>query len=428
MKQVTALKILNEGHNVFLTGQAGAGKSYTLRQFVKHLHEKQVKVGITASSGVAATILGGSTVHSFTCIGIKSTITANDIYNIRKKVHLANKLKELQVLIIDEISMLHARQLDMINYVLKTIRKDFRPFGGVQVVVAGDFFQLPPVGPEHPKDRFAFMSKTWVEAQFKICYLTEQHRQSDNNLNLILNAIRQDKVSEYHRDLLRKSVTNQLSETPTRLYTHNSDVDALNNMKLKELSSAERTYRAVTVGTEADVKFLSDNVLSPPVLLLKIGAKVMFTKNHAEGLYVNGTLGTVVRFTRPEEAGCEGRVLPVVKTLAGEVIKVLPETWEKQNELGVVKATYTQTPLRLAWAITCHKSQGLTLDEAEINLSGTFEAGQGYVALSRLRDISGLRLLGMNEKALVLDPLARKADVRFQALSSELAVEYGEEE
>lgn len=423
MKQITALKILQEGHNVFLTGSAGAGKSYTLRRFIEHLHKSKINVAVTASSGVAATILGGSTVHSYTCIGIKSSISATDIYNIRRKVPIANRLKELQVLIIDEISMLHGRQLDMINYVLKSIRKDFRPFGGVQVVVAGDFFQLPPVGSEPAKDRFAFMSRTWIESAFKVCYLTEQHRQSDNDLNLILNAIREDKVSEYHKDLLKKTVTNQLSEDPTKLFTHNQDVDALNNYKLNQLTTNAHLFKAVTEGSAADVKFLSENVLSPPELTLKIGARVMFTKNHSEGLYVNGTLGTVVNFTTL----IGSRHIPIVRLADGSNLPVEEQVWEKQDEFGQVKAKYTQIPLRLAWAITCHKSQGLTLDEAEINLAGTFEMGQGYVALSRLRDISGLRLLGMNDKSLKLDPLARKADIRFQALSDELVKEYGEE-
>lgn len=418
MKQVTALKILEEGHNVFLTGQAGAGKSYTLRKFIEHLHQKKIKVAVTASSGVAATILGGSTVHSYTCIGIKSTISATDIYNIRRKVPIANRLKELEVLIIDEISMLHARQLDMINYVLKSIRKDFRPFGGVQVILAGDFFQLPPVGNEAPKDRFAFMSRTWIEAGFKICYLTEQHRQGNNELTSVLNAIRTDTVSEYHKDLLNKTITNQLSDTPTKLYTHNQDVDSLNNYKLTQLSTPPKVFNAVTEGSATDVKFLCDNVLSPPVLTLKLGAKVMFTKNHSDGEYVNGTLGTI--------SGFDSDGVPLVRTTEG-MLKAEPQTWEKQDEFGQVKAKYTQVPLRLAWAITCHKSQGLTLDEAEIDLSGTFEMGQGYVALSRLRDIKTLRLLGMNDKSLKLDPLARKADDRFQALSQELVKEYGEE-
>lgn len=120
-------------------------------------------------------------------------------------------------------------------------------------------------------------------------------------------------------------------------------------------------------------------------------------------------------------------VIPIVRLADGSNLPVEEQVWEKQDEFGQVKAKYTQIPLRLAWAITCHKSQGLTLDEAEINLAGTFEMGQGYVALSRLRDISGLRLLGMNDKSLKLDPLARKADIRFQALSDELVKEYGEE-
>lgn len=417
MRQQTALRILNEGNNVFLTGSAGAGKSYTLRKFIEHLESKKINVAVTASSGVAATILNGSTVHSYTCIGIKSTISATDLYNIRKKAPIANRLKNLQVLIIDEISMLHYRQLDMINYVLKSIRRDYRPFGGVQVVVAGDFFQLPPVGPEPPSKRFCFMSPTWVEADFKVCYLTEQHRQSDNDLNKILNAIRSDTVSSEHEEILRKTIDNDLGKNSTKLYTHNMDVNYLNNTQLNLLNTPPTLYKAITKGTASGVKFLMENCLSPPELTLKSGAKVMFTKNHQDGLYVNGTLGVVVDTNKDSVS---------VRTLDGELVIATPQTWEKQDDFGIIRATYDQIPLRLAWAITCHKSQGLTLDEAEINLVSAFELGQGYVALSRLRDIKGLKLLGLNDKALKLDPLARKADERFQALSNELAEKYGE--
>lgn len=420
MKQTTALQILKEGHNVFLTGEAGSGKSYTLRSLINYLNDKKIKVAVTASSGIAATILNGSTVHSYTSIGIKSTISATDIYNIRRKVPVAKRLKEVEVLIIDEISMLHARQLDMINYVLKAIRKDYRPFGGVQVVVAGDFFQLPPIGDEAPKDRFAFMSRTWIEAEFKVCYLTEQYRQSGNALTNVLNAIRTDTISEFHKDLLTKTIYNKLSDNPTKLFTHNQDVDSLNRFKLSQLQTKPVVYTAETSGSPLDVKFLSDNALSPPILTLKVGAKVMCTKNHPDGHYVNGTQGTVTSFSK------EG--LPIIRTTTGQSLIVSHRLWEKQDEFGQIKATYSQVPLRLAWAITCHKSQGLTLDEAEIDLSGTFEMGQGYVALSRLRDIANLRLLGMNDKTLKLDPLARKADNRFKELSTQLEEIYDEPE
>lgn len=347
MKQSTALQILKAGHNVFLTGQAGAGKSYTLNKFIEYLHDSGKTVGVTASSGIAATILSGSTIHSYACLGIKQTITATDISAIRRKAPIANRIKNLDVLILDEISMLHMTQLNMVNYVFKSIRQDFSPFGGVQVVLAGDFFQLPPVGNAPTAERFAFMSRSWAEASFKVCYLTEQYRQGGDELTDILNAIRNNTITEEHEGILLATEHNSLGDSATRLFTHNADVDYLNQAELQKLPGPSKTFTATTTGSPANVKFLMGNVLSPPILHLRVGAKVMFTRNHTEGSYVNGTLGTVSKL------GPGNMVF--VRLLDDSVIDVDHQVWEKHDDFGEIVATYTQIPLRLAWAITVHK-------------------------------------------------------------------------
>lgn len=417
MLQETALKILKEGHNVFLTGVAGSGKSTTIKNYIEYLREKDIKVAVTASTGIAATVVGGQTIHSFACIGIKSELTLFDISNVRRKPPIANKIKEVEVLIIDEISMLHARQLTMVDQMLKAIRMDRRPFGGVQLIVIGDVVQLPPVGNEPHKDRYPFMTRSWAEADFKVCYLTTQYRQtSDNPLFEILQSIREDKVTNEQIQLLCDTQDNDISDNPTRLFTHNIDVDYINKKELDDLTNeAPRSYKAKTTGTAANIKQLVESCLSPPMLILKVGAKVMFTKNNQDGLWVNGTIGTVVKMQKESV---------VVKTMDDETVVVEFDSWVKEDLIGKPIATYTQIPLRLAYAITTYKSQGLTLDKAEIDLSKVFEYGQGYVALSRVRSIKDLRLLGINELALKVDPLVLRADKRLRELSAELGRQY----
>ncbi len=418
MKQEKALAILKSGKNIFLTGSAGTGKTYVLNQYINYLKARKVPVAITASTGIAATHMNGQTIHSWAGIGVKEHLTTGDLRNMSQKKYLKKNLENAEVLIIDEISMLHKRQLTMVNRVLQHFKNNYQPFGGVQLVLAGDFFQLPPVSKneEINRDKFAFMSESWVDAGLTICYLTDQFRQSDNELNIILNEIRSGDVSNQSKAILYEAQHNKLGPSPTKLYSHNIDVDNINNEHLLELNSDLFTFKAKKKGNENLVKLLEKSVLAPSDLQLKIGAKVMFVKNNYEKGYVNGTQGVVVDFLEGEE---KEELTPLVKTVAGRVIAVEPEKWSFDNEKGASMASLTQIPLRLGWAITIHKSQGMTLDAAEIDLSKTFEKGQGYVALSRLKDLEGMLLLGFNEIALQVDSLALKADKRFQELSVE---------
>jgi len=416
MNQETAFSILKSGRNVFLTGSAGAGKTYVLNRYIRYLKERKMHVAVTASTGIAATHMNGMTIHSWSGMGVKDTITERDLKNMQSKKYLANHLADVHVLIVDEISMLHRNQLDMVNRILQFFKQTDQAFGGIQIVFSGDFFQLPPIGRggETNRQKFAFMSPSWVQANLAICYITEQHRQKDNDLNIILNEIRNNQPSANAIKLLEKSKHNKLGgKFFTKLYTHNVDVDRINMEELKKLPEKPETYTAKTKGNEKLLMTLKKSVLTEEFLNLKHGARVMFVKNNYDKGYMNGTLGEITGFND------EG--IPEVLTTSGKHIEAEPEVWSIDDDKGKTLASFTQVPLRLAWAITVHKSQGMTLENAEIDLGKTFEKGQGYVALSRLKDLSGLQLFDFNEIALEVDALVLRADLRFRELSEELA-------
>ncbi|MGO2213724.1 AAA family ATPase [Psychrobacter alimentarius] len=486
MRQSSALDILKTGQNVFLTGSAGSGKTYTLNQYIDYLRARRVPVAVTASTGIAATHMSGTTIHSWSGIGIKDELSDRDLSNLSRKQFLADRLKDTAVLIIDEISMLHAKQLNLVSQVLKYVRKNDKAFGGIQVVVAGDFFQLPPIGSkgETNREKFAFMSEAWLDAKFHICYLSEQHRQvseaANGGLDLddILNQIRRQEVTFEAIAALEATFDQDVDIKRTRLYTHNLNVNKINDKELAALEGDMMRFEATSTGDSKLVETLKKTVRTQDDLILKIGAKVMFIKNNSELGVSNGTMGELIGFaavkiednqdnssalieddedvdsgtesdtdnaTENDEASAKTaktkpkkdsdkkqpkpkktitQKMPVVRLNSGREVVAEPEEWIIEDETGEVLASYEQVPLCLAWAITIHKSQGMTLDAAEIDLSRTFELGQGYVALSRLKSLSGLQLLGMNDMSLQLDPLARGADRRFLVLSDEADANY----
>ena len=474
MRQSSALDILKTGQNVFLTGSAGSGKTYTLNQYIDYLRARRVPVAVTASTGIAATHMNGTTIHSWSGIGIKDELTDRDLSNLSRKQFLADRLKDTAVLIIDEISMLHAKQINLVSQVLKHVRKNDAAFGGIQVVVAGDFFQLPPIGSkgETNREKFAFMSEAWLEAKFHICYLSEQHRQvseaANGGLDLddILNQIRRQEVTFEAIAALEATFDQNVDIKRTRLYTHNLNVNSINDKELAALEGEMMRFTATSTGDSKLVETLKKTVRTQDDLVLKVGAKVMFIKNNTELGVSNGTMGELIGFAavkinddkdnsddlieddsestendadkstkgkgkkttkdkdKPKVKKPSTQKMPVVRLNSGREVIAEPEEWIIEDETGDVLASYEQVPLCLAWAITIHKSQGMTLDAAEIDLSRTFELGQGYVALSRLKSLAGLQLLGMNDMSLQLDPLARGADKRFLALSDEADANY----
>lgn len=405
MQQEMALKVLKSGRNVFLTGAAGSGKTYVLNQYIDWLRRHRIGVGVTASTGIAATHLGGQTIHAFSGIGVRDYLDDWTLDALTQKQYLAKRFERTEVLIVDEVSMLGAHTLEMVDQVCRALKRSPDPFGGMQVVLSGDFFQLPPVG-RGAEVQFAYVSPAWQEGDIRTCYLSEQHRHDDITLTGILNELRSGQVSSGSRTALEERIGAQLESDiePTRLYSHNADVDSRNNEELAKLSGRQHSFTMTTRGRKAVVESLKKSVLTPEQLELKEGAQVMFVKNDRDGRFVNGTLGTVVDFQWEH---------PVVETLAGERIEVEPMEWTVEED-GRVLGGVTQVPLRLAWAITIHKSQGMSMDAAEIDLTKTFTPGQGYVALSRVRTLSGLLLRGINDTALSVDPRVADSDTYFR--------------
>ncbi len=409
MNQAKALKILQSGENVFLTGSAGSGKTFLLNKFVDYLTCKKIKVGITASTGIAATHLNGRTIHSWCGMGIEKKMSAKKIKKMLKRPELFERIKTAAVLIIDEISMLDADRLDLVDKICKAVRNPFAPFGGIQIVLCGDFFQLPPVNKD---SKFAFHSFAWKHSNIKVCYLDEQFRQDDKEFLNVLNKIRANEVGEKELELLKSRLHEPVTHAPklTKLYTHNINVDAYNDFELSNIQKEEKIYRITEHGPEELVNFLKKSYPAVEELKLKVGAVVMFIKNNFDSGYVNGTLGEVVDF---DDGG-----YPIVKTRNKEKIVAMPSSWNIEED-EVVLASIRQVPLRLAWAITVHKSQGMSLDAAEIDLSKSFERGMGYVALSRVRSLSSIRLMGINEMALQVNEQVVKKDKDFKVLSEQ---------
>jgi hypothetical protein len=417
MKQNDALNLLKMGKNIFLTGAAGAGKTYLLNHYITYLKEHNVHVAMTASTGIAATHLQGMTIHAWSGIGIKDKLTKKDLEKLSDDKRIKRHYKKTKVLIIDEISMLHAHQLDMVDLIARHILDQDKPFGGIQVILCGDFFQLPPVSSSSADSEtpFAFESAVWKKQSFEVCYLEEQHRQGNDLLLTILNDIRHGRAGEHTKVPLRTRYKKEpQGETKaTKLYSRNINVDTMNDNELAHLSGQAKSFSMKTQGFGKLVEGLKKSCLAQETLTLKIGAEVMFIKNDNQGRYVNGTRCVVVGFEKSAEAW------PIVKTYEGKIIIAAAEEWKYQDN-GYVRASLLQVPLRLAWAITIHKSQGMTLDAAEIDLGDAFEPGMGYVALSRVRSLNGLKLINLNDMALTVHPKVLQQDAIFKKNSAQL--------
>jgi ATP-dependent DNA helicase PIF1 len=418
MDQKTALDVLKLGYNVYLTGPAGSGKTYLLNQYIKYLKDKGVEVGITASTGIAATHMNGITIHSWSGMGIKKILGDKEFRSIGRNGIKRKRFRETGVLIIDEISMLHAYQLDNLDAILKKFLDPFQSFGGLQIVLCGDLFQLPPVEKSLNRAQMIYESDIWQKMNLKIVYLDGNRRQKDKEMIKVLNDIRSQNVSEKTEEILFSRLDKDIKGKfkSTKIYTHNKDVDNINNEELVKIKKNPLAYQMVSEGVQMFCDLLKQGCLSPERLVVKKGAIVMFVKNNFEVGYVNGTTGVITGFDSESK-------FPIVKIRSGKHILAEPVKWEYE-EGGEIKAWIKQIPLRLAWAITVHKSQGMTLDSVEADLSKSFECGMGYVALSRVKELSGLKLLGINNKAFEVNPDVAEFDKKLIELSKETEKEF----
>lgn len=384
---------------------------------MKFLQSRGVAPAMTASTGIAATHIGGMTIHSWSGLGIRKNISRRECKELATNSSIASRFRKTSVLIIDEISMLDAAMLDSVDLVCRVLKDSDAPFGGIQIVLVGDFFQLPPVTRfDEPPARFAFAARSWDDANLTVCYLSEQHRQEDPVFLEILAALRRGTLEEEHIATLHNRRRTSEDGDITKLYSHNADVDRINADRLRTLMGKEKTYVMTSSGNPKLVEQMKRGCLSPEKLTLKIGARVMFTRNNPIEGFVNGSIADVVDFDAETK-------YPVVQMKNGRMVCVAPGMWSVDGD-GAPLAILRQLPLRLAWAMTVHKSQGMSLDGAFIDLGTAFAYGQGYVALSRVRSLAGLFLGGLNARSLEVDPVVLEKDEQFraQSLAAESAI------
>lgn len=377
------------GRNCFLTGMAGTGKSTLLKRFIADSFKR---VDVTAPTGVAALNVGGMTIHRFCgmLLGPQPGQSNEEYFEqLRRDPRRSilggfNRVRRCECLVIDEISMLPGRQFDFVEFLFRRLRGREEPFGGCQVIATGDFLQLPPVrkSETEPYD-WAFLSAFWKAAEFKTIVLETVRRQDEPAFVGALADFRNGRVWGESARILQSRVRSNPPATMTRLFTHNVQVDKWNGFQLSDLPGDETVLEAEQTGPDHQREFLTKNLLTPATLHLKRGALVMFTVNkneqgRREPLFVNGQIGTVKEIS--------DSVIHV--ETHGVVIPVERFTWRYSQEPDA--ATFSQFPLRLAWAMTIHKSQGLTLDSAYLDIRAAREPGQAYVAVSRVRTLAGL--------------------------------------
>lgn len=447
-------KIFSEvmrGQNVFFTGSAGTGKSVLLRQIIERLRNRSDDgLAVTASTGIAAVNIGGVTLHSWAGIGLG----IGTLEYLRQKISgnrsVMKRWRRTETLIIDEISMIDGVLFDKLEQLGRSLRESTKPFGGIQLVLSGDFCQLPPVpGRDRRIPSFAFESNAWARCFSEkddygsVYRLTKVFRQSDQTFVNMLNALRKGKpdadITRRFVDLARPLVYDD-GLGPCELFPLRDQVYEANNTRLRDLPGESRTFVSKDAGgydayhhrisNESATNLLNKYTLAPDVITLKVGAQVMCIKNLSQGRMVNGSMGQITEFKSLQEARestfsvatldfKEPRenvvdklidefgstsMWPFVRFLNGGSMLLAPVRFEVMNVLGGVEASRHQVPLILAWALSIHKSQGQTLERVKVDLDRIFENGQAYVALSRATCLEGLEVQNFHPHKIMAHP------------------------
>jgi ATP-dependent DNA helicase PIF1 len=405
-KQKYAYELMEHGKSVFITGSGGVGKSACIKMFY-NLNKNSKIIAMTSTTGTSSILINGTTLHSYLGIGLgKGTVSSMSTAILTKK-YISKKWKKLDVLIIDEISMLSPELFDKLEEIARIVRKNPNPFGGIQLILSGDFCQLPCIN----SLEFCFSAKSWNKCINNTCYLTEIIRQSDLLFQKCLNEVRLGNVSESTVELLQSRVgvklLNQFGIQPTRLYPLNKDVDSINNKELNKLDTMLYQYD-IEVGYCSDCsektkellknKYMK-NIVAPESIILGIGCQVMLINNlDIENKLANGSRGIITHFVDN---------IPNVKFINGVERLIDYHTWEIEDQDELL-LTFTQIPLKLAWSTSIHKCQGSTLDYVEIDLENIFEYGQAYCGLSRVKNIEGLSISSLNIEKIKAHPDAVK--------------------
>jgi ATP-dependent DNA helicase PIF1 len=407
-EQLKALELIIKGENVFLTGQAGTGKSYILSVVKTELRKAGKDVAITSTTGCSGLIIGGTTIHRWAGIKRGELDFHELLARVRKNSFARKNWKLVNTLIIDEISMMPPDLFDKLEWIARQMRNDARPFGGIQIIISGDFCQLPPV----KTDVFCFKARSWNTCiQSNTIYFKQNMRQSDREFQQLLSEIRTGEVTDMTKAILMSRIDFKVEKDgiqPTKLYSRRDDVDDLNELEIRKLISAENNVR----------RYGCKDIFDPPIENIKtrnmftaivdrdcqarkildvaIGAQVMLVINlDIDAGLVNGSRGIVVRFEEQR---------PVVKFMNGIELIIKAHVWEFDIGEGI-KISRIQIPLILSWAITIHKCQGSTLDCVEIDLGETiFDFGQFYTALSRVKTLDGLSITALDFKKVMAHP------------------------
>lgn len=416
-EQQYAYDAICAGKSIFLTGPGGTGKSFLLRHIYDKIPHKTGKyIAVTAMTGCAALLIGrfAKTLHSWAGIGLAREPASALIHTIRRSGKVLRRWLGTDILIIDEVSMMTPELLEKLDVVARSIRRCDKVMGGLQIVFVGDFYQLPPVNKDKEKETtFVFESPLWKQIVQETVYLRDIVRQSDPVFQQILTEARHGSLSDASLAILQTRQDRSWQELqirPTLLFTRRAEVDNINERNLRALEGPRKLYNAETVF--APIQSTSGLTVNTPIvkqsiekmdkdgqymaeLILAVGAQVMLLVNtDPEAGLVNGSRGVVTGF---ESSGA-----PIVKFLSGNPIPISAASWESEEIEGLFRK---QIPLRLAYAITIHKAQGATLDLALIDIgTSTFEYGQAYVALSRVKDLQSLYVWDVEPTAFKVHP------------------------